>query len=126
MSAYEVAEVPEGVGPHEGKEFVLMRDGYKNVALFFEIEPEGLKEILLEGFSFMKFPQFEHLGVTFFTWIVFRNGFENDAIRLKALVEQNTKGVEPDREHEIGEILSYTRDEVDAFLRHTSSLSKKE
>lgn len=58
-------ELPEDIGPHEGKEFMLMRAGEKDVALFFEIEPEELTEVLSEGFCMLKFPQFEHLGATF-------------------------------------------------------------
>ena len=95
-----------------------MRAGKKNVALFFEIEPEGLEEVLSEGFCLLKFPQFEHLGVTFFAWIVFRNGFEAAALRLRELVAQNTNGIDADREHEIGKILTYTPTQVDAYINH--------
>lgn len=35
---------PDGVGPHEGREFHLMRKGEKDVALFFELKPDGLEK----------------------------------------------------------------------------------
>ena len=111
-------KIPDGVGPHEGLEFELMRTGEKNVALFFELEPDGLDSILAEGFIMLQFAQFMHKGETYFTRIIFRNGFEIDAIRLKEIVTDNVKGIDQSREHEIGAILSYTPEQVDAFIRH--------
>ena len=54
----DLVDLPEGIGPHEGCEFDLMRQGDKHVALFFELEPAGLKGILCEGFKLLKFRQF--------------------------------------------------------------------
>ena len=116
--------MPAGIGPHEGQEFALMRDGKKHVALFFEIEPEGLDAILSEGFNLVMFRQFEHQGRIFYTRIVFRDGYEADAVRLKDLVQRDSGRIEPAREHEIGAILSYTQDEVDAFIAHAVSCDK--
>lgn len=109
-------DIPFRIGPHEGHEFSLMREGKKNVALFFELEPNGLDLILAEGFNLLMFRQFSHLGTTFFTRIVFRNGHEAAAIRLKEIVQEDCKRVDPEREHEIGQILSYTREHVDAYI----------
>ena len=53
-----------------------------------------------------------------FTWIVYREGFDQSAVRLRALVEQETLGFDPVREHEIGQILSYTPAQVDIFLQY--------
>lgn len=114
-------DLPEGVGPHEGQEFDLMRKGEKDVALFFELRPDGLDEILKDGFCLLKFPQFEHKGQTIFTRIVFRQGFEADAIRLKEIVMDNSKGIQPEREHEIGKILSYTPAQVAAYIKHATA-----
>ena len=110
--------IPFGIGPHEGKEFSLMREGKKNVALFFELEPRGLDLILAEGFNLLMFRQFSHLGKTFFTRIVFRDGYEASAIRLKEIVQEDCQRIDPEREHEIGQILSYTREHVDAYIEH--------
>lgn len=120
MKNDENPEIPNGIGPHEGREFALMRENKKNVALFFEIEPDGLNEILQEGYCLLQFRQFVHLGQTFFTRIVFRDGFETDAIRLKTLVSETGKDVDPTREYEIGTILSYSREQVEAFIQHSS------
>ncbi|WP_420337164.1 hypothetical protein [Roseibium sp.] len=122
MTHPETAQGPVDIGPHEGLEFALMRAGEKNVALFFEIEPGGLDEILSEGYCLVQFRQFLHEGRTYFTRIVFREGFEADEMRLKQLVSDKTKGIVPAREHEIGKILSYTPDKVNSFIRHASSL----
>lgn len=81
----------------------------------------GLTKMLEDGFCLLKFPYFVHNKQTYFSWIVFREGFESDALRLKALVKQDTSGIDPTREHEIGEILSYSKVEVDAYLRHVAS-----
>lgn len=97
-----------------------MRKGRKDVALFFELKPDGLDEILEAGFCLLKFPQFRHEGQTYFTRIIFRPGFEAQAIRLKEIITDNSKGLLPEREYEIGKILSYTPDQVDAFIRHTT------
>ena len=118
MQQIQNSALPKNIGPHEGQEFALMRAGQKDVALFFEIEPEGLKEILTEGYKILKFSQFVHLQQTFYTRIVFRSGFESSALRLKELVEQKQEGIDPNREHEIGKILSYSQNQVDAYLQH--------
>ena len=97
-----------------------MRQGKKDVALFFELKPAGLDDILQDGFCLLKFPQFIHQSQIYFTRIVFRPGFEVDAIRLKEIVLDRAIGIIPDREHEIGRILSYTPEQVDAFIRHIS------
>lgn len=81
-------DLPDGIGPHEGQEFALMRAGQKNVALFFELEPEGLNDMLQDGFC------------------------------LLHLIEAPSRGFDPRREHEIGRILSYHPDQVETFLRH--------
>ena len=115
--------LPEGIGPHEGREFDLMRRGEKDVALFFEIEPEGLAAILDAGFQFMKFLQFTHQGKEHFTHIVYRPSHKAQAIRLKKLVLAPKQGIDPVREHEIGAILGYTRSEVKAFIAHSNKLN---
>ncbi len=62
MKNDENPEIPNGIGPHKGREFALMRENKKNVALFFEIEPDGLNKILQEGYCLLQFRQFVHLG----------------------------------------------------------------
>ena len=112
--------VPEGVGPHEGREFDLMRAGQKDVAFFTDWDPPGLDEILAEGFCLLKFRALVHEGKPIFSHILFRPGFEQSAIRLKEMVEEEGTGFVPEREHEIGRILGYTVEEVEAFLAHVT------
>lgn len=112
--------LPEGVGPHEGREFDLMRQGDKHVALFFELKPEGLDGFLAEGYKLLKFRQFTHEGAAYYTRIVYRPSHAKDAQRLQALVTENHRGIDPLRKHEIGKILGYTHAEVEAFLAHVS------
>ena len=120
-----MTSLPKGIGPHEGIEFDLLRGGKKNVALFFEIEPDGLEKILEEGFCLLQFRQFEMKGVIYFTRIVFRDGYENDALRLKTIVSERPKKICSEREHEIGRILSYSYEEVEAFLRHATEQGRR-
>ncbi len=111
-------DLPDGIGPHEGQEFALMRAGQKNVALFFELEPCGLDDMLQDGFCLLQVPQLAHQGRMIFTRIVFRPGFAPDAFRLLHLIEAPSRGFDPKQEHEIGRILSYRPDQVETFLRH--------
>ncbi|MGB0843542.1 MAG: hypothetical protein ACPGVN_02235 [Alphaproteobacteria bacterium] len=115
-------EIPSGIGPHEGKEFTLMRSGEKNVALFYEIEPDGLIGMLEDRYNLLQFLAFKHKGVSYFTWIVFRDGFANDALRLKELIEMKHVGINSEHEHEIGKILSYKPEDVEVFLKHSQKL----
>ena len=91
--------LPDGIGPHEGIEFNLMRSGQKNIAMFSEVEPEGLDDILEEGYCLLQFPQFTHGQKIYFTWIVFREGYDSDAIRLKCLIQGTPHQISSAREH---------------------------
>ena len=97
-----------------------MRKEKKNIALFFELKPDGLDAIMQDGFCLLKFAQRGHKGQSYFTWIVFRKGFEADAFRLKEIVTDVSSGLQPEREHEIGKLLSYTKEEVEAYIAHAS------
>ncbi|MBO6792101.1 MAG: hypothetical protein JJ894_16360 [Dinoroseobacter sp.] len=110
--------LPDGVGPHEGQEFDLMRKGRKNVALFYDFEPEGLNDFLIEGFCLLQFPHHVFQGEITFSRIVFRCGFDEDALRLKTIITDGSTEIDRRREHEIGKILSYSTSEVEAYLAH--------
>lgn len=113
--------LPDGIGPHEGREFALMRAGSKHVSLFFELEPEGLDEIIEDGFELLKFEQFVNAETMYYTWIVFRPSHRPSALRLKQLVTGPAKGFDHVREHEIGAILGYDPKDVEAFIKHAQS-----
>ncbi len=113
-----------GVGPHEGIEFDLMRVGKKDVALFFDYEPDWLHDAITLGFELILFAETLKNDKLAFTRIIYRNGFESAAIRLKYLIQSDAKGFDPEREHEIGAILSYSKCDVDAFLAHVKQARK--
>jgi hypothetical protein len=121
---HEVA-LPDGVGPHEGCEFDLMRAGKKDVSYFCEIEPEGLEDMLREGFCLLKFKQFQYDEIAILGWIVFREGWETEAMRLKEILTDGRKGIHSEREHEIGRLLSYTEKQVEAFISHARGMGEK-
>ena len=102
-----------------------MRAGQKNVALFFELKPCGLDQILEDGFCLLQVPLLAHRGRMLFTRIVFRPGFAADAFRLLELVQAPPGPLDPTREHEIGRILSYRPDQVEAYLRHAAQNRKQ-
>jgi len=87
--------------------------------------PDGLEKFLNEGFCLLQFPQFEMRGVIYFTRIVFREGYEDDALRLKELVSERPNEICSKREHEIGRILSYSHEQVETFLRHAVELKQR-
>ena len=117
----EMTDLPNDIGPHEGIEFDLMRAGQKHVALFFELEPDGLDGILADGYNLLKFRQFMHDDTPYFAWIVFRDGYGGDAELLKTILLDGTRGIVPAREHDIGRLLGYTTTQVDAFIKHAKS-----
>ncbi len=114
-------ELPPGVGRHEGREFDLMRAGQKDVALFIELKPDGLDQALADGFLLLEFEKQWADGPIISFWIVYRAGHAAKASRLQALVLAPSRGFYPSTEHEIGKILGYTKDEVNAFLAHVGS-----
>ena len=111
-------KLPKEIGPHEGIEFELMRSGKKDISLFLDYEPEGINEILVDGFELLMFSQKTLAKKDCFTRIIFRKGFEKKAIRLKDLIQNKPSKISPIREHEVGKLLSYTEKEVEAYLSH--------
>ncbi|MEY4983893.1 MAG: hemocin immunity protein [Pseudomonadota bacterium] len=113
-----MSEFPEGVGPHEGRELDLMRLRQKDVAMFVGYEPEGLDAFLSEG-GFASFSDTRHVGDNRYPVLfVYRDGYEAAARRLCDLTRNPPKGFEADHEHEVGRILGYTTQQVEAFLAH--------
>jgi hypothetical protein len=114
--------LPSGIGPHEGREFELMRAGAKDVAYFFELEPKGLAEISADpSFLAMVFQSCELHGISVPCWIAYRVGFEKQAQRLKSLVLDPSTGWHKAREYEIGRILGYRDEDIEAFVAHVGA-----
>lgn len=109
--------MPAGIGPHEGREFDLMRAGRKAVALFFELRPEGLAEISADpSFSCLTFRSVEKKKMTVPVWIVFHKGAEAQAKWLKTLVLAPPVGWSAAHERAIGRIWGYDEADIDAFI----------
>jgi hypothetical protein len=116
-----MADLPPGVGPHEGREFDLIRRGEKHVAMFTDYEPDGLTELLSEG-GYSAFTDWREIqGNIYPTLFVHRDSHKSEANRLCALTRTPPKGFDPDHERAVGQILGYTESEVDAFLAHVES-----
>lgn len=113
-------KLPHDIGPHEGRELELMRRGEKHVALFFELCPLDFDGFVESGFKFIKFEQRLKSNQSYNVYIFFRSGYQDTAMRLNKIVQSTPKGIDPVREHEIGRILGYTRDQVDAYIVHAS------
>ena len=113
-----MSKLPKEIGPHEGIEFQLMRDGKKDISFFQDYEPEGINEVLMDGFELLMFSQKTVAKKHYFTRIIFRKGFEKKALRLKELIQNKPSKIIPSREHEVGSLLSYTEKEVEAYLSH--------
>ena len=119
--------IPAGVGPHEGIEFDLMRCGEKHIALFLEIQPDGLSEMLKDSrFAHFGFTSPVKNGIAVQVWIVFRKTYYQDAIAFRKLYEETT--ISPwsrAREREIGRYLGYRVADVETFIHHAEALRKK-
>ena len=114
-------DLPEGIGPHEGREFDLMRRGEKHVAMFTDYEPDGLADILADG-RFSSFTdQREFRGIGFEVIFVFRKGHEDTARQLCALTRNPPKGFSPAHERKVGQLLGYSDPQIDAFLTHVQA-----
>lgn len=115
--------LPAGIGPHEGREFDLMRARRKAVALFYELEPEGLAEMSADpSFSVLQFPSPKIAGISCPYWIVFHTDAEAQAKRLKALVLAPKTGWVAEHEREVGRILGYDEADIDAFIAHVGAI----
>lgn len=112
-------DLPDGVGPHEGREFDLMRRGTKHVAMFEAgYEPDGLADLLATG-QFASFTDSRTFnGITFAVLFVHRIGYEDAAHTLREITRSPPRGFQPAHERQVGHILGYTDAEIDAFIAH--------
>lgn len=110
--------LPDGIGPHEGREYELMMNGKKHVAIFTEVVP----------FLFVSNPQslpirwidhHETNGIIFYM-----PGYEEDAADLSALMTRAMKltTFSPEIERMIGRILGYSEQEIESFVTHVGNL----
>ena len=125
MTGGEAVQLPWGIGPHEGHEFALLLAGAKQVAYFADYQPDDLAAFVQchADFGWLTWRSF-HAGLPFYSHVVFRRGFEDRACALVALVQSAPKGVDAQYERCLARLLSYTEDEIDAWLGWLRSLAK--
>jgi hypothetical protein len=109
--------LPEGIGPHEGKEYHLMKEGKKNLALFSDVIPDEFRED----------PANLDLGVIAceaeFCTVFYRQGYREEAEALFALnMKARGTGFDPVLERQIGHLLGYEDWQIDVFLRHVGAI----
>lgn len=116
-------KLPEGIGPHEGREFELMQDGAKDLALFVELKPDGFESFVEQSsFAAIEFVSPPKMGISVPVWIVWRLGFENEATQLREEYETATVGDwSTDRERRIGRLLGYSSSDIEVYIRHAGA-----
>ena len=108
--------LPKEIGPHEGIEFDLMQDGLKNVAMFTDYIPSEADEIIQRNnFHVIKLKR-DFDGREFFTTIIYRDGFSDLAKELSDIIKSEPSIFDPVIERRIGELLSYSDTEIDAYI----------
>jgi hypothetical protein len=109
------------IGPHEGREIALLQSGSKRVAWFSEVEfsPEAEAAPLI-ALGKLRREEWrgssrEAVGVVYYI-----PGAEAEAAELKRLtVDWLESGVDADSaDSRIGEILGYSREDIDAFIKN--------
>ena len=110
----------ELIGPHEGKEFDLIRKGQKDVALFYELIPQEYFEFKrLDQYGVIEFEKpvaMDDIAGSVLYVILYRRGFQDEAEELRNLVESKTKGFNLTSERRIGEILGYPEEAIEHYL----------
>jgi hypothetical protein len=91
----QVPDLPPEIGPHEGREFELMRAGLKRVAFFSDFHPDGLEEFLKDA-SFALLEEVRHYrDKSFIVRIVYHRQHEDIAQELMDLTRDPPKGWVP-------------------------------
>lgn len=109
--------LPEGVGPHVDREYQLMFEGKKTLAMFSDIIPD----------EFIDNPANLDLDVMNseqdMCTIFYLKGHNADAERLMALnLSTRGRGFNPEVEREIGRLLGYEEWEINAYLMHVGAI----
>ncbi len=130
------------IAPHEGREFELMEQGRKNVALFYDIIPDQYGEFRsLDQYGAIEWSvpinlthaqkgslrergaHYEGLdedGTEIYIpyRILYRKNHEAQARRLADLVQNYGVGWDIEKEREIGAILGYPKESIEQFVRN--------
>ncbi|WP_439242703.1 hemocin immunity protein [Lonepinella sp. BR2474] len=114
------------IGPHEGKEFELMRNGQKNIALFYsDYEfPESFIPYIKSGTFRLKEVFISSSPKCDLTaQIVYKPEAEKEADLLAELIKI-LKFI-PENEKKIGLLLGYSEEDVDFYVSRSLSRMKK-
>lgn len=108
------------IGPHEEREFELFKSGEKDVIYFqFDYQPDGHREIAKDlGAKLLTFvdPNFKLPN-----FIYYREGFLSEAEELRDIVVSGLNMFQsdwPEKEHKVGRILGYSREDVELFINN--------
>lgn len=101
---------PKGVAPHEGRELLLMLEGIKHVALF-EFIPKEFEPYLVNGV-------FESMIHDTYANIVYHPDFKTQAEQLSEVLHQTHGKMTIHFEREIGRLLDYKHEDIEAYIRH--------
>lgn len=109
--------LPDGIGPHEEREYQLMREGKKKVAMFTEHVPlDFVKDPALLRLGRIDHPS---QGVIFYM-----PGHEREARELASLTSESYRlqTFNADRERRIGQIFGYDERDIETFVMHVGHL----
>ena len=110
--------LPHGIGPHDGRERALLLAGDKHVAYFSGYEPDWLPDFMAacsDAFGWVTWQDAFRERV-FISHVVFRRGHEERADELIALLTASPARWDAAYERRIGELLSYSPAEIDAWI----------
>lgn len=110
--------LPKEIGPHEGIEFDLMRAGKKNVSMFIDYVPHDLDETIInDNLGKMQLKQY-FSGRAYITTIAYHPAFKEWAEELSGIMLLNSSSFDVAKEKRIGELLSYSDIEIDAYISY--------
>lgn len=116
MTSSDSTQLPDGIGPHNGREYELMATAKKCVALFFDLIPDEFHE------NPAKLSMGRISSEDGTCSVYYLDGHREEAFRLLDLsLGTSYAGYVPEVEREIGQLLGYEEWQIDAFLAHVGA-----
>jgi len=111
------------IGPHEDQEFDLFKSGKKDLIYFaYDWQPENHKVTAKElGAQLLTF---EDIDSELPNYIYYRQGSSNKAKELRDIILSDMRISDPDwaeKEHRIGKLLGYSKQDVELYLNSFGS-----
>lgn len=122
-------DIPDGIGPHEGRELILMLAGKKPMAMFSDVVPDSMKLPIDDFLQYVKsgqIVQFEEIyhpdsnKHSAFRFVYF--ALETEAWRIDEMRMINYNMIKlghpssDETEQKIGYLLGYTAEQVAEFI----------